>query len=42
MRRIAIETAQAWALKETAMDFWRYRTPGWTRNALLKWHSWVI
>ena len=42
MRRIAIKTARAWALKETAMAVWRYRSRGWARKALLKWYSWAI
>ena len=42
LRRVAEKTARAWALKETAMDAWRYRSRHWARGALLKWYSWAI
>jgi transposase len=29
LRMSALKTARAWALKETAMKLWNYRSPGW-------------
>ncbi len=42
LRRVAEKTGRAWALKETAMDAWRYRSRHWARGALLRWYSWAI
>jgi len=42
LRRVAEKTGRAWALKETAMDAWRYRSRHWARGALLSWYSWAI
>ena len=39
LRRVAQKTGRAWALKETAIDAWRYRSRHWARAALLKWYS---
>lgn len=40
--KVAIKTARAWAIKETGMDAWRYRSRHWARAALRKWYSWAI
>ena len=42
LRRVAEKTGRAWALKEAAMDAWRYRSRHWARAALLSWYSWAI
>ena len=42
LRRVAEKTGRAWALKETAMDAWRYRSRHWARKALRSWYSWAI
>lgn len=42
LRRVAEKTSRAWALKETAMDVWRYRSRAWARKGLLRWYSWAI
>lgn len=39
---VAKRTARAWAIKEAAMEVWRYRSRGWARKALLRWYSWAI
>jgi transposase len=42
LRCVAEKTARAWALKETAMDAWRYRSRHWARTVLLRWYAWAI
>lgn len=42
LQRVAKKTARAWAIKETGMDAWRYKSRHWARAALLKWYSWAI
>ncbi len=42
LRHVAEKTGRAWALKETAMDAWRYRSRHWARQALRSWYSWAI
>ena len=42
LRRVAEKTGRAWALKETAMDAWRYRSRHWARKSLERWYSWAI
>lgn len=42
LRQVAMKTARAWALKESAMDSWRYRSRHWARQSLLAWYGWAI
>lgn len=42
LKRVANKTARAWAIKETGMDAWRYKSRGWARKALKSWYSWAI
>jgi transposase len=42
MKRLALRTARAWALKENAMCLWHYATRGWARRAWLAWISWAL
>ena len=42
LKKIALKTAQAWAIKESGMDAWRYKSRGWARKALTKWYGWAI
>lgn len=42
MKRIAIRTARAWAIKEHAMCLWHYATRGWARRAWIAWISWAL
>ena len=42
MKRIAIKTARAWAIKEQAMSLWHYSSRGWARKAWRAWTSWAI
>ena len=42
LRKVAVKTGRAWAIKETGMDAWRYRSERWARAALKKWYGWAI
>ena len=42
MKRVALRTARAWALKEHAMCLWNYATRGWARRAWKAWISWAL
>jgi transposase len=42
MKRIALRTARAWALKEHAMCLWHYASRGWARKAWNAWISWAM
>ncbi len=42
LKRVAVKTARAWALKEHSMAAWRYRSRHWARKELLRWYSWAI
>lgn len=41
LRDSTLKTARAWAMKEMAMDIWRYQTRGWAIKAWKKWFSWA-
>ena len=38
LRRSALKTARAWAIKELARSLWHYRSRTWARKA---WHAWL-
>lgn len=42
MKRVAIRTARAWAIKEHAMCLWRYTSRGWARRAWKAWIGWAM
>ena len=42
MKRIAIRTARAWAIKEHAMCLWSYTSRTWARQAWRKWIGWAL
>ena len=42
MKRAALRTARAWALKEHAMCLWSYVSRTWARKAWKGWISWAI
>jgi transposase len=42
MKRLALRTARAWALKEHAMCLWHYASRGWARRAWRAWLSWAL
>lgn len=42
VRRRALKTARAWALKEMFREFWLYRSKVWARKFFDKWYSWAI
>lgn len=41
LRDSNLKTARAWAMKEMAMDIWRYRTQGWAVKAWQRWFIWA-
>jgi len=42
LRDSALKTARAWALKETAMGLWHYRSRGWAKRGWNRWYQWAI
>jgi len=42
LRRSNLRTARAWALKETAMGLWGYRSRTWALRGWKKWLSWAM
>ena len=42
LRSSALQTARAWALKETAMGLWNYVSRGWAMKAWKLWLSWAL
>ena len=42
MKRVAIRTARAWAIKEHAMCLWHYTSRTWARKAWTAWISWAM
>jgi transposase len=41
MKRVAVRTSRAWALKEQAMCLWHYATRTWARKGWKAWISWA-
>jgi transposase len=41
VKRLALRTARAWALKEHAMCLWQYTKRGWARKAWQAWIAWA-
>lgn len=42
LRKSRLRTARAWALKETAMELWCYKSRGWAEKAWKRWYGWAI
>lgn len=42
LRASTLKTARAWALKETAMDLWRYRSRAWAERGWWNWNIWAV
>jgi transposase len=42
LRESALKTARAWALKETAMGLWNYRSLSWAKKAWKRWLGWAL
>lgn len=42
LRNSTLRTARAWAIKESAMMLWEYRTRGWARRGWQRWYDWAI
>lgn len=41
LRDSHLRTARAWAMKEQAMDIWRYKTEAWAKKGWNYWFSWA-
>jgi transposase len=41
LRKSSLRTAQAWALKEAAMNLWEYKRRGWAEKAWKQWIAWA-
>lgn len=41
LRDSNLKTARAWAMKEMAMDIWRYQRRGWAEKAWARWFGWA-
>lgn len=41
LRDSHLKTARAWAMKEMAMDIWRYQQRGWAEKAWREWLGWA-
>jgi transposase len=41
LRTSTLKTARAWAIKDTAMQLWDYRSKAWAEKAWLRWLSWA-
>jgi transposase len=42
LKRSALKTARAWAIKELAMSLWDYQRRGWAEKAWKRWLNWAL
>lgn len=42
LKDAALNTAKAWAMKETLQNLWGYLSPGWALRFLDKWCRWAV
>lgn len=42
LRESSLRTARAWAIKQTAMNSWHYKTRTWAIKAWEQWYGWAI
>ena len=42
LRESTLKTARAWAIKELAMELWRYRSHAWGARAWKRWLGWAL
>jgi transposase len=42
LKRSALKTARAWAIKELAMSLWNYRSRAWAEKAWKRWLGWAL
>ena len=42
LRESTLQTARAWAIRETAMSLWDYRSRAWATKAWRRWYAWAI
>lgn len=42
LKRVALRTAKAWAIREAAMGMWHYTSRTWARKAWKKWINWAL
>lgn len=41
VKGLNLQTARAWAIKETLRDLWEYRSSAWARKFFAKWFGWA-
>ncbi len=42
LKDMALKTARAWSIKETAMSLWNFVKRGWARRAWKGWIAWAV
>ena len=42
LRNSTLKTARAWAIKDTAMHLWHYRSRTWAHKAWQRWLGWAL
>ena len=42
LRTSSLRVARAWAIKESAMRLWNYRSRGWAERMWKRWYGWAI
>jgi len=42
LRTSSLRVARAWAIKESAMQLWNYRSRGWAERMWKRWYGWAI
>ncbi len=42
LKRLHLQTARAWAIKEYLRELWRYRRRGWAERHWERWYGWAI
>ena len=42
LRMSALRVARAWAIKESALQLWHYRSRGWAERMWSRWYAWAI
>ena len=42
LKRVALRTARAWAIRESAMGLWHYTSRTWARKAWSRWIGWAL
>ena len=42
LRTSSLRVARAWAIRESAMQLWNYRSRGWAERMWKRWYGWAI